>query len=148
MAGQTPIWPSSGISMASSASDGIVCNTLTTASTTCPSRRRRAAMIPSGTPSSVAAPTAPPTSARCRTVRRQVSALQSTPPRPSRRSPFFSVTNAAPAPPTNRRAMAANDSPSISAAAFMSIMSVTLIRPASPCSACHAAGCRRGTSSR
>ncbi len=60
MAGQTPMRPSSGISIASNASDGTVCSMLTTPSTACPVRRRRAASIPSGTPTSVAAPTAPP----------------------------------------------------------------------------------------
>ena len=53
-AGSVPMRPSSGISIANSASDGTVCSTPTTAITGCSTRGHAAAAVPSGTPISTA----------------------------------------------------------------------------------------------
>src|SRR5262249_27411225 len=68
-AGGAPI-PNSGISSTSSASDGIVCSTPATPTSTRPRRGRRDASTPSGTASAIAASSDVPTRSRCSAVRR------------------------------------------------------------------------------
>lgn len=141
-AGTTPIDPTTGISIASSASDGIVCSTPTMARIGC-LIGRRAAMSPSGTPSRTATPVEMPTSARWRWVRRHRSSVSCV------KNPRVGVAaGTSPWPARNCRATCENDLPSSSTAAFMAIMSSRWMRRASAPIACHCAACRRATSAR
>ena len=71
--------PSSGIMNTRSASDGMVWTTPTAASTTCPSRGRRAARTPSGSAHRIAATSETATSDRCSRARRHSAAARDSP---------------------------------------------------------------------
>ena len=141
-AGHVPIVPTSAMRKANSASDGMVWITPTTPRIGCAAQRSFAAATPSGTPSATLAASETKTSSRCSPVRRRKSGPNKAPRK--LRCPARTV----PPPDSSSLAASAKLFPSSSAAAFMRIIFLSSIRPASFSSSRQASGNRFGTSSR